>query len=83
MNMITQLIEWHDTLRAKYMSRCRSCGSAGEVISYDPRGLWAYLFRRTYCPAHCPDHDYEYSRYDGHYCINCGQAPDPDWHDCE
>ncbi len=31
------------------------------------------------CPEHCPDHDYVYGRYDGHYCNNCGEHPPPDW----
>lgn len=63
-----------------FMSRCRVCGSRADVISFDPRGLWAYPFRRTWCPQHCPDHDYIYSRYDGHYCNNCGQQPDDQWY---
>ena len=67
-------------ITSRWMSRCRTCGSSDEVISYDPRGLWAYPIRTTYCPEHCPDHDYVYSRYDGHYCNNCGQQPPLDWH---
>jgi len=63
-----------------YMSRCRVCGSGKDVISFDPRGLWAYPVRNTVCPAHCPDHDYVYCRYDGHYCNNCGQSPGDDWY---
>lgn len=67
-------------IQNRCMSRCRVCGSSEDVVSYDPRGLWAYPFRRTYCPAHCPDHDYIYSRWDGHYCNNCGQSPNEQWH---
>lgn len=67
-------------LSDRLMSRCRVCGSSSDVISYDPRGLWAYLFRKTWCPEHCQDHDYVYSRYDGHYCDKCGQPPDDEWH---
>lgn len=62
------------------MSRCRVCGSSKDVIQYDPRGLWAYPLRRTWCPAHCPDHDYVYSRWEGHYCNNCGEQPDVEWY---
>jgi hypothetical protein len=61
------------------MSRCRVCGSSRDVALFDPRGLWAYVIRNTYCPEHCPDHEYTYSRYDGHYCSHCGREPDPDW----
>lgn len=67
-------------LANKLMSRCRACGSSADVISYDPRGLWAYFWRRTYCPDHCPDHDYVYDRYDGHCCDNCGQPATVEWH---
>lgn len=61
------------------MSRCRTCGSSADVISYDPRGLWAYPIRTTYCPDHCPDHDYRYEHGAGHYCNNCGQEPPHDY----
>jgi hypothetical protein len=65
-------------LTSNLMSRCRVCGSSKDVISYDPRGLWAYFFRRTWCPMHCPDHDYQ--RWpDGTYCNNCGDLPPVDW----
>jgi len=67
-------------LSDRLMSRCRVCGSSKDVISYDPRGAWAYLFRKTWCPEHCPDHDYVYDRYEGHYCDKCGQQPDDQWH---
>lgn len=62
------------------MSRCRVCGSGDDVICYDPRWIWAYPIRNTYCPAHCPDHDYTYARYEGHYCKVCAQSPPDDWH---
>lgn len=55
---------WIWRVRDRLMSRCRVCRCSTDVISYDPRGLWAYPFRRTWCP----DHDYVYGRYDGHYC---------------
>lgn len=64
----------------RLMSRCRVCGSSKDVISFDPRGMWAYFWRRTWCPDHCPDHEYVYCRYDGHYCGNCGQEPDAEWY---
>lgn len=67
-------------IEARFMSRCRVCGASADVIQYDPRGMWAYFFRRTWCPEHCPDHDYIYSRYEGHYCNNCGEQPSDEWH---
>lgn len=78
--MIGWLIDFHRRACSRYMSRCRICGSSRDVISYDPRGLWAFPIRNTYCPEHCPDHSYAYSRYDGYYCESCGQSPDPDWY---
>jgi hypothetical protein len=78
--MIRELLDWLHAATGRLMSRCRVCGSRADVIMYDPRGLWAYFFRQTWCPPHCPDHDYIYSRGDGHYCNNCGQQPDYDWH---
>lgn len=66
-------------IEARLMSRCRVCGSSADVISYDPRGVWAYFWRSTVCPAHCPDHDYIYSRYEGHYCNHCGEPPSVEW----
>lgn len=67
-------------LTSKMMSCCRVCGSSADVVMYDPRGLWAYFWRRTVCPKHCPDHDYVYERYEGHYCDNCGEHPDDQWY---
>jgi hypothetical protein len=64
----------------KLMSRCRVCGSREDVICYDPRELWAFFSRKTYCPDHCPDHDYIYDRYEGHYCGTCGKHPEEDWY---
>lgn len=61
------------------MSKCRVCGSRDDVISYDPRGVWAYPFRKTYCPEHCPEHDFNRHR-DGAYCDTCGQEPPYDWY---
>lgn len=77
MGLLRNLRERLDRLTGCLMARCRVCGSRGDVVSFDPRGLWAFFFRQTWCPDHCPDHDYVYSRYDGHYCNNCGQ-PRPD-----
>lgn len=66
-------------LTNKLMGTCCVCKSSADVISYDPRGLWAYFIRNTYCPEHCPDHDYNRYR-DGTYCDNCGQEPPYDWY---
>jgi hypothetical protein len=80
-NRIHQIGDWIHATTTRLMSRCRVCGSSENVIIFDPRCLWAYFFRQTWCPPHCPDHDYRYSRYDGHYCDNCGQEPPFDWFD--
>lgn len=69
---------WHG-LPGLVMGRCRVCGSGKDVVQYDPRGLWAYFGRRTWCPAHCPDHDYEYERGAGFMCRHCGEEPPHDW----
>lgn len=71
------------TLRDWLMCRCRVCGGRDAVISYDPRGLWAYFFRKTWCPEHCPEHDYENEPGMGPCCIRCSQRhPEPwDWYD--
>ncbi len=71
---------WSRRVTDRLMQRCRVCGSGDDVISFDPRGAWAYFWRRTWCPAHCPCHEYIYGKYEGHYCDRCGQAPPPDWH---
>lgn len=68
------------TISNRLMGRCRVCGSGKDVLMYDSRSLLYYFVRKTYCPEHCPDHDYVYDRYEGHYCNNCGQSPDPDWY---
>ena len=65
---------WFYNLTCLYMSRCRVCGSNEDVVAYDPRGLWAYFFRRTVCPEHCAEHDFNRHR-DGTYCDHCGQEP--------
>uniref|UniRef100_E6VFK6 Uncharacterized protein n=1 Tax=Rhodopseudomonas palustris (strain DX-1) TaxID=652103 RepID=E6VFK6_RHOPX len=70
---------FHRRCVAPLMATCRVCGKSDEVAMYDPRGLWAYFVRRTWCPEHCPDHDYVYSPWDGHYCDNCGKEPEPEW----
>lgn len=62
----------------RMMSQCRRCGSSKEVVSYDPRGLWAYAIRTTVCPDHCPGHDFQRHR-DGTYCDHCGIEPDQEW----
>jgi hypothetical protein len=70
---------WRGGVARRLMSRCRTCGSSDDVISFDPRGLWAFFLRRTWCPRHCPDHDYQ--RWpDGTYCNNCGQEPPWDYY---
>jgi anaerobic ribonucleoside-triphosphate reductase len=78
--MIRHLRDRLHAVTGRLMSRCRVCGSRSDVISYDPRGLWAYLFRRTWCPECCPDHDFNRHR-DGAYCDNCGQEPPFDWYE--
>lgn len=78
----TIMIELRERLRrftGTMMSRCRVCGSSENVIGYDPRGLWAYFFRRTWCPEHCPEHEYNRHR-DGFYCDNCSEEPPYDWY---
>lgn len=67
------------TLTDRLMGSCRVCGGTEDVISYDPRGLWAYFFRKTYCPQHCPEHDYNRHR-DGAYCDICSDVPPDDWY---
>lgn len=69
------------TLTRKLMSKCRTCGERGDVICYDPRGLWAYPFRKTYCPEHCPEHDYARDPGFGIACQICGSPPDMGWYD--
>lgn len=63
------------------MSRCRACGSSRDVVCYDPRGLWAFFFRTTWCPAHCPEHDFAYQRDMREWgCEKCGEpAPHDFW----
>lgn len=80
--MIRRLRDWLHDVTARMMSRCRVCGSSANVLMYDPRGIWAYLIRQTWCPPDCPDHDYVHDRHERcHYCDNCGQEPPYDW--CE
>jgi len=81
MSIFTFVVDRMRVLTSLAMSRCRVCGSSKDVAMYDPRGLWAYPIRKTWCPAHCPDHDYIYCRSEGHYCGNCGQQPDAQWYD--
>lgn len=71
--------KWH-RLTNSLMSRCRMCGESRDVIAYDPRGLWAFFRRKTYCPKHCPDHDFAYQR-DMHEwgCNICGEPPPADF----
>lgn len=71
-----QFRSWQSTL----MLRCRVCGKTDDVMVGDPRGLWAYPWRKTYCPAHCPDHDYEYDRdMRGRCCTICAAPAPDDW----
>lgn len=74
-------MEWYRILCGNLMSKCRVCGSSENVIGFDPRGLWAYFSRKTWCPEHCPDHTYTHHRYEGHLCDNCSQSPPADWYD--
>lgn len=72
--------ERYRQLRDAIMARCRVCGSDDEVLCFDPRGLWAYFHRNTYCPKHCPEHDYEYEPYiHGWACKHCGGAAPHDF----
>lgn len=67
-------------LTNRMMGSCRVCGSSSDVICYDPRGLWAFSWRTTYCPAHCPDHDFSYQRdIRGWACDICGEPAPPDY----
>lgn len=63
------------------MARCRACGSSKGVLVFDPRGLWAYFWRNTYCPEHCPDHDFKYDRGMRRWCCeHCSEdAPHDFW----
>lgn len=70
-----RLKRWRDNR----MASCRVCGSSKEVIAYDPRGIWAYPIRNTYCPEHCPEHDFN-RHSDGTYCDTCGSEPPYDWY---
>jgi len=79
----TSLGRWCYRTKHGLMSRCRVCSSSENVVMYDPRGLWAYPIRDTYCPEHCPEHDYTHERGVGFYCMYCGQEPPYDWHDCD
>jgi hypothetical protein len=67
---------WH-RLTNNLMSRCRVCGSSRDVLGYDPRGLHAFFRRTTYCPQHCPDHDYAYDRGAHEWCCQICQDPAP------
>lgn len=35
----------------------------------------------TYCPAHCPEHDYQHEPGEGRMCVTCGDRPSPDYYD--
>lgn len=61
----------------RLMSRCRVCGSSDDVLCYDPRGLWAFFWRKTYCPQHCPDHEFEYDRGMREWCCSICSEPAP------
>lgn len=80
MDLRTVALNQLEKIRNKLMSQCRICGSAENVISYDPRWTWAYPIRKTYCPEHCPEHDYNRHR-DGTYCDICGQEPPYDYYE--
>lgn len=42
---------------------CKVCGVECPIAPADGSG--------AACEAHCPDHDYEYQRGEGHHCIHC------------
>jgi hypothetical protein len=66
-------------LASQLMGSCRVCGSVEPVLCYDPRGLWAYFWRRTYCPEHCPEHDFAYQSDMREWgCNVCGESAPPD-----
>ena len=37
----------------------------------------------AFCEQHCPDHDYQYQRAEGHRCVTCFAEPPPDWFDVD
>lgn len=37
----------------------------------------------AFCEQHCPDHDYQYQRGEGHRCVTCFAEPPPDWFDLD
>lgn len=78
--LLAQLRWWWLRKRAKLMGSCRKCGETKDVIAYDPRGLWAYPFRKTYCPSCCPEHEFEHDRDMGWCCKTCSEpAPHDFW----
>lgn len=78
--MIRRLRDWYCRLRNSLMNRCRVCGSSKDVICYDPRGLWAFFVRKTWCPAHCPEHDFAYDRSEREWrCEHCSESAPPDF----
>lgn len=51
---------------------CSVCGAATSIAPKDGP---------AFCEAHCPDHDYQYERGEGHRCVKCNAEPPLDWHD--
>lgn len=54
------------------------CSVCGEQCSVAPKGD-----DPTYCEKHCPDHQYEYERGEGHRCVTCNAPPPDDWFDVD
>lgn len=53
---------------------CRVCGVECDIATNPPQ--------RAVCPEHCPDHNYEYDRWERqHLCIICNKSRPDDWND--
>lgn len=78
---LARLRFWWDRRAAKLMGSCRKCGETKDVICYDPRSLWFYPVRKTYCPDCCPEHEFAYERWERAWCCQvCGDhAPHDFW----
>jgi len=53
--------------------KCKVCGVDCPITPADRSG--------AYCPKHCPDHDYQYQRGEGHRCVTCHAPAPEDWFD--
>lgn len=54
--------------------KCGNCG--GAAVLSPPVG-------ETCCENCCPDHQYEYDRFEGHRCKTCHAEPPLDWFSVE